>query len=252
MPICILRVPKNYELAEARLREVCTQALEVTLKTLRIPDWDQEIRVERVGSDKETEVIISFTAGGVEYPDEHPDEIFDPNKELKQKVAEQISNLPELTQLQPHKVRLETWRNSFFTEVESITALPSPEGVSATNCKISIALSPAYIAETQIGGPPEQESPMVGKEFAVLKSGLENVLGNENGHTVELAISGPVIADTDISIDVDLKSEKALTAEQLETIANTVELQLRSSGLAKEGRVITIWVKQGEAEVTRV
>ncbi|MDA1079838.1 MAG: hypothetical protein O2840_04095 [bacterium] len=257
MPICILRVPKTLSVSQELLSDICVAALDATLENLSIPKWDQEIRVERTNGTK-AELVVSFTVGGEEYPEDFPNKVFDPEKGLLVATVQNISSLPALDSLRPCSVRLETWKESVFAEVEAVGGTIETNTVSLAtelhfpvSCRISVALSPKYIAETQTGGSPEHEGKPAGQEFAFIKTELADLLGSEGDHTVELAISEPTLADTDISIDVDLGSKQDLTAEQLETVVMTIEQQLQQRGLAREGRSITIWAKQeGRERIT--
>jgi len=260
MPICILSIPRNQtDIPLPKLESICEEVLQQTHSILEIPNpEDMESRIIR--TDKEQpELSVSLTVGDYEYPGFHP-ESFHPTQEQLENTLAAITQIEGIENLNLGKIRIEAWRDSVFRELEANGPDTKPIIAETTqnfndlpqiDCGISVSLSPNYVARTQEGGQKEQESQSVGGEFSPLRSRLENLFGPESERRTELHVRETLSADTDVSVEVDLKSEHSLTPSQMESVALTIEAELRNAKLMKEGETTTVWVRLGKADIIK-
>lgn len=257
MPLCTLKLStKDFDRAifevglgtsiSQKEKDLCKAALDIIVKKLQIPD-ENDVEMSFMHSlTDESSIEVSFTCGGIEYPD-FSNDIFDPKKELIQEACEEIQEIARNYPFGIKSTTIEAWRGTTFEII-------SPEDKIETNFLRSEFNTTVKAETTIITSSRLNESYFSGsKEYMPFFSGEncpDRKIGKEistilpNGK-VEHHLSGNN-SDTDIGITIDFPGIKEIPENIRKDIAFEVK---QSIGRNAEGKSATIWIRPGSPEV---
>ena len=241
-PIAELAIPFDVFLKKGRgdLKNICTMALDETLKGLRIPDPDdRELKINVLPTGVAAKDLhISYTFGKDEYGQ---GKVFNPTKRM-QKTCRSIFRAVKPEGI--NRVVLEGWKDTAFMirdgekmtdDVEIIVPDRFKNGINLQgSTTVRLALSQSMFEDGFNGSE--------GRYRDIAKQVL-SLFGNG-----KVEIQRPDQADTDIGVEVDLSLEnEKFSDEEMKYLMRKVESYINKNGLTGNmEKSATIWVRQGE------
>lgn len=257
MPLCTLEIPRTgHNLPDSNAIAICEKSLNLTLKRLNIPSYDQEYRIMDSNEIDRPNVSISFTVGRDEYD---RGVVFDPSRKNIIETAKSIRSSLADSGLKFGTIIMEPWNNTTFiirSEDDNQEVPLSIEFEERTpqeigEFKVTLAISPEKRAQPSVA--KEGESPSERGNFQEVGRGISNLIKD----TLELSEVSerqmetllPRLAQTDISVEIDFPDiSKPFSSQEQEYLARSVmQRVLNLNSLTREGSA-TVWVRQGKTD----
>jgi len=227
-----------------KLRSLLEKINAIVHQALGVPDpEDQELRIQE--TEKRSTLKIAFTVGRNEYPDLNSSAFF--------VTAEQVSNLfKEIETLLREnnflaQLIIESWANStfIFEELEELTDEQNSIRSNLENLKALEKDIKKIDLKIYCDKSLEQLAP-------TLKEKIEQqlcTLFQLQDKKLNSQLVFPDAVDTDLAIEIDLKTEKGdeLHAKMRELIAELLMQTIRNSNL-DAGTTTEIWLRQNQAQ----
>lgn len=260
MPLCSIELPQSFQSSFSDTTRVCGVIHEHLRDVLGIPEFDHEDRISVTDNLTSPKLIIEFTEGPNEYPDETIHSFFPTVDQIHQaglaihQYAKEELGISETT--------IKSWFNTTFL-IRDPNASPVNTGTSTTNVgqyleqpKIRLVLSP--VINNQPASLSRKESEPVMETDPNLKIATEithliaETLAIPDGIAINTEIIYPKVADCDLTVEFDClpQSDHQMSEETRLLVAHRLEQLLNNTPQTKTCSA-EIWIRQGEPQVQK-